>query len=602
MITGTVRPGALSFASLVGVLAAGSALAAQPSAPDGLREEVEARYRAVATRGGIGLLPRDAGRGVALIELRGEAVYIDGDGPVSVRRLTEDLGAAAAALLRLRRLDLAGQRAALGLPAPAAAAAAGPGGPAVAPDGSADDAAGAEAGGAAALAAQGTAAAAGTAAQVGAADDRTAPQGGAVDNRTAAQGGAAAAGTAVQGGAANDDGVAAQGGAAEDEAASQGGAAEDEAAFQAAIVDYAQALVAQGSAADDEAAAPGGAADAGRVAEAAAVQPAAQSSSAAPERRTVRRNIVRFGDDVHVPADERLVGDVTLFGGDLQMDGEVTGDITVIGGDAVFGPEAVARRDVTIVGGRVSRHPDARFDRSLNEVGVNGLDLGLGGLDLDGGSWFGWPRPGLFRPPFRRMSDLMETFLRLAFLGLLGSVVLLVASGHARRVADRVTAEPLKAGVVGLLAQLLFLPLLIVGSVVLVITLIGIPLLALVPVVVVGALVVLLLGFTGVAQLVSRLLARGRQSDLVLFWVGLVLLMTPALFGDALGLIGGPFRLFALVLGVTGFVVEYLAWTAGSGAVILNWFGGTPAPAAAGSLPPPAPPAVPPAPPASLPQ
>ena len=559
MITGTVRPGALSFASLVGVLAAGSALAAQPSAPDGLREEVEARYRAVATRGGIGLLPRDASRGVALIELRGEAVYIDGDGPVSVRRLTEDLGAAAAALLRLRRLDLAGQRAALGLPAPADAAVAGPGGSAAAPGDSADDAAGAEAGGAAAPAVQGAVADDdGAAAPGGAADDRAAPQGGAGDNRIAAQGGAADDGTVVQRGAANNDGAAAQGRATADGA------------------------VAQGSAADDEAAAPGGAADAGRVAEAAAVQPAAQSSSAAPERRTVRRNIVRFGDDVHVPADERLVGDVTLLGGDLQMDGEVTGDITVIGGDAVFGPEAVARRDVTIVGGRVSRHPDARFDRSLNEVGVNGLDLGLGGLDLDGGPWFGWPRPGLFRPPFRRMSDLMETFLRLAFLGLLGSVVLLVASGHARRVADRVTAEPLKAGAVGLLAQLLFLPLLIVGSVVLVITLIGIPLLALVPVVVVGALVVLLLGFTGVAQLVSRLLARGQQSDLVLFWVGLVLLMTPALFGDALGLIGGPFRLFALVLGVTGFVVEYLAWTAGAGAVILNWFGGTPAPAAAG--------------------
>lgn len=526
MITGSVRPGALSFASLVGVLAAGSALAAQPSAPDGLREEVEARYRAVATRGGVGLLPRDASRGVALIELRGEAVYIDGDGPVSVRRLTETLGADAAALLRLRRLDLAGQRAALGLPAPADAAAAGPGGPAAAPADSVDDVAGTEAG---------------------------------------------AVASAAQGTAATDDEAAAQDGAADAEAAVQSGAADD--------------------------------ADV-RVAEAAAaVQPAAQSSSAAPERRTVRRNIVRFGDDVRVPADERLVGDVTLFGGDLQMDGEVTGDITVIGGDAVFGPEAVARRDVTIVGGRVSRHPDARFDRSLNEVGFNGLDLGLGGLDLDdGGPWFGWPRPGLFRPPFRRMSDLMETFLRLAFLGLLGSVVLLVASGHARRVADRVTAEPLKAGVVGLLAQLLFLPLLIVGSVVLVITLIGIPLLALVPVVVVGALVVLLLGFTGVAQLVSRLLARGQQSDLVLFWVGLVLLMTPALFGDALGLIGGPFRLFALVLGVTGFVVEYLAWTAGAGAVILNWFGGTPAPAAAGSLPPPAPPAAPPAPPAPLPQ
>ncbi len=267
------------------------------------------------------------------------------------------------------------------------------------------------------------------------------------------------------------------------------------------------------------------------------------------------------------------------------MDGEVTRDVVVIGGSAEFGPEAVVRRDVTVVGGRVTRHPDARFDRELNEVGFGSLDLNLGGF----GNGFWWPRP---TPFYRSSSDLMETLFRFAFLGLLGSVVLLVASGAARRVADRVTREPVKAGVVGFCAQLLFLPLLIIGSVALVITLIGIPLLALMPLVVVAALVVLLLGFTGVVQLVSRLFAGGQRSDFVLFWVGLVLLMAPAFFGDALDLVGGPFRLFAVILGVTGFLVEYLAWTAGSGAVILNWFGGDPA-AGAGPPPPIPPPASP---------
>ena len=302
----------------------------------------------------------------------------------------------------------------------------------------------------------------------------------------------------------------------------------------------------------------------------------------------MRGDIVRFGGYVHVPADERLNGDVVLIGGRLRVDGEVTRDIVVIGGSAEFGPGAVVRRDVTVVGGRVTRHPDARFDRALNEVGFGGLDLNLGGF----GNGFWWPRPSTF---YSSSNDLMETFIRFAFLGLLGSVVLLVASGSAHRVADRVTREPVKAGVVGFCAQLLFLPLLIIGSVLLVITLIGIPLLALMPLVVVAALVVLLLGFTGVVQLVSRLFARGQRSDLVLFWVGLVLLMAPALFGDALDLVGGPFRFFAVILGVTGFLVEYLAWTAGSGAVILNWFGGDPT-AAAGSPPPIPPPASPPSP------
>lgn len=319
----------------------------------------------------------------------------------------------------------------------------------------------------------------------------------------------------------------------------------------------------------------------------------------------MRRSVVRFGGYVHVPADERVRGDVVVIGGSLRVDGEVTRDIVVIGGSAEFGPEAVARRDVTVVGGRVTRHPGARFDRGLNEVSLGGLDLDLGGMDR--GPWFGWPRFGWPRPaPFYGSADLMQTIVRFAFLGLLGSVVVLVAAGAARRVADRVTREPVKAGVVGFLAQLLFLPLLIMGSVVLVITLIGIPLLVLVPVVVVAALVVLLLGFTGVAQLVSRLLARGRPSDFLLFWVGLGLLLTPAFFGDVLEMVGGPFRLFAVILAVTGFVVEYVAWTTGAGAVILNWFGAAPAPAGsppalAGGAPPPAPPPAP-LPPAAAPQ
>ncbi len=313
----------------------------------------------------------------------------------------------------------------------------------------------------------------------------------------------------------------------------------------------------------------------------------------------MRRDIVRFGGYVHVPADERLVGNVVMLGGVLQVDGEVTREITMIGGSAQFGPEAVVGREVTMIGGRVTRHPDARFERGLNEVGFNGFDLDMGGLD-GFGNGFWWPRPSRF---YRSSNDLMETFIRFAFLGLLGSVVLLVASGSAHRVADRVTREPVKAGVVGFCAQLLFLPLLIIGSVALVITLIGIPLLALMPLVVVAALVVLLLGFTGVVQLVSRLFAGGQRSDLALFWVGLVLLMAPALFGDALDMVGGPFRFFAVILGVTGFLVEYLAWTAGSGAVILNWFGGDPT-AAAGPPPPipspasPSPPLPPPASPA----
>ena len=177
------------------------------------------------------------------------------------------------------------------------------------------------------------------------------------------------------------------------------------------------------------------------------------------------------------------------------------------------------------------------------------------------------PRPS---EPIVRSLDLVGTIIRLAFVGLLGSLLLLVAGGSAQRVASRVPREPVKAGVV--------------GSVLLAITIIGIPLLVLVPVLVVAALLVMLLGFTGVAQGVGQLVTRGdssgRWTAVAVFWLGLGLLMIPPLSREAFSLAGGPFRLVAITLGLVGFVAEYAAWTTGVGAVILNRFGASSGPPA----------------------
>ena len=309
------------------------------------------------------------------------------------------------------------------------------------------------------------------------------------------------------------------------------------------------------------------------------------SGTAAPDRRLVHRDRVSIGGHIHVAVDERVRGDIVMIGGSLVVDGEVERDITVIGGSVEFGPEAIARRDVTIIGGTLSRDPGARFLRGVNEVSFDFIDLNF----TDFGSF---PRIRLPWPSreFFRSLVLVGTLMRFALFGLLGSVVLLVAAGSSERVARRVALEPVKAGFVGFLAQLLFAPLLVTGILLLVITLIGIPLLVLVPVVLIGVLVVMVLGFTGVAQGVGQRLGggagQGRRSVLVLFWLGLLIVMTPTLFGEALGLMPAPFGFFAVMLGIIGFVVEYVAWTTGVGAVILNRFGGDPVDVAGGPPPP----------------
>ncbi|HJN46354.1 MAG: hypothetical protein CL477_14380 [Acidobacteria bacterium] len=451
-------------------------LGAQP--PDGsenLREEVGERFEVTPIRGGIGLLPRERDDGLALIEVRGDRVFIDGSGPFPPERLAAELGADAGVVLRLSYLDSMTQRSVLGLPA-------------LTDEELAEFSLGAEPTG-----------------SVGPDSPESSP---------------AVPVQPVQPVRPVDD--------------------------------------------DDD-------------------EPAVASR----DRRVVYRDIVRVGRRVHVAVDEQVRGDVVVIGGSLRVDGEVRGEITVIGGSAEFGPEAIARREVNIIGGRLTNEPGARFLRGVNDVS---FDM----IDFDFSDFGGFPRIRLPRPSRQvfRSLDLVGTLVRFAFFGLLGSVVLLVAAGSSERVARRVALEPVKAGFVGFLAQLLFVPLLVTGILLLVVTIIGIPLLVLVPVVLVAALLVMVLGFTGVAQGVGQLFGGGaghsQRSAFVLLWLGLVIVMAPTLFGEVLGLMGGPFGFFAVMLGITGFVVEYVAWTTGMGAVILNRFDGA-SPAGPDVPPPPVP-------------
>ena len=82
-------------------------------------------------------------------------------------------------------------------------------------------------------------------------------------------------------------------------------------------------------------------------------------------------------------------------------------------------------------------------------------------------------------------------------------------------------------------------------------------------------------------------------------WAGVALILLPTMAGEALGFGGGLFRGLGALLVLSGFLLEYAAWTAGLGALVLNRFSpappvppaGLPAPPSSVS-PPPAPPVV----------
>ena len=316
---------------------------------------------------------------------------------------------------------------------------------------------------------------------------------------------------------------------------------------------------------------------------------AGAESAAGPARRTItRRDVFRLGGPVRIARDERVRGDATVILGPLFVDGEVTGDVVVIAGPLRLGPEAVVRGDVTVVVGALRRAPTAELRGAVTQVGMSGI------RGTDAGRWWqiGWPGawPG--------RGDLFGTALRLFLLALLASGIVFVARGSVERTARRARAEPLKAGVVGVLAQMLALPLLVSGILIAVISIVGIPLLLLVPFVVLAAGFIMLVGFSGAVlgagELVRRRLGVSSAAVYASVWAGVALILLPTLAGEALGIFGGVFRGLGVLLALFGLALEYVAWTAGLGAFVLNRFSPSPpAPGASLPAPPVAPPPVP---------
>ena len=161
----------------------------------------------------------------------------------------------------------------------------------------------------------------------------------------------------------------------------------------------------------------------------------------------------------------------------------------------------------------------------------------------------------------------------MALLTLLALVVVAFGPGVVERIADRAAVDPLRAGLIGFCAELLFFPVVVITVVVLAVSIIGIPLLVLVPFGIVLALVVLLVGFTGVAYQVGRMLhgrfGWGERGAYATVLLGVLVIGGLTILARSAALLGGD--LFGVPLAAVGYCVEYAAWTIGFGAAILVW-------------------------------
>jgi hypothetical protein len=295
------------------------------------------------------------------------------------------------------------------------------------------------------------------------------------------------------------------------------------------------------------------------------------------EREPIRRNRmgerIRVFGSVNVDRDELIDGQVVAVLGSVRIDGEVTDQVVAVLGSVHLGPEARVAGDVISIGGPVRRAPGAVVRGAVREIGLSESGIGV---HIPEGAWWGWGlAPFAFRP-FEPSMRLMATMFRFVLLALLCGIVVLLAREPVESIAQRVRTEPLKAAVVGVLAELLFIPALVLTCTVLAITIIGIPLLLFMPFLIIAFLLILLVGFAGTAYTVGRLASNrsGSAGDqpFIQVCIGLFIILLPVFVARLLGMTGGPMHLFAMLIGGIAFLVEYVAWTTGLGAALIGVF------------------------------
>jgi hypothetical protein len=291
-----------------------------------------------------------------------------------------------------------------------------------------------------------------------------------------------------------------------------------------------------------------------------------------PRRRGRSSDRVRIGGGVRVGTDEVINGDVVAIGGDANVGGQVRGDAVAIFGDLELGPGAGVDGDAIVIGGMLRRDPGARVGGEIHEIGLG---------DVNFGGWWRWPfmggMPGpMFGSAFGSLFALVSTGTRLAIYCILACFVLLFSRGYVERIGVRAASEPLKAGAVGFLIQLLFFPVLVASIVLMVITIIGIPLLVLVPFALLAFALLCFVGFTAVTYDVGRLAAArfggDGQNPYLVAAIGVAVLLSPVLLSRLIGF-GGPI-LWPITgsLLLLGLLIEYAVWTVGLGAVALLKF------------------------------
>jgi hypothetical protein len=177
-----------------------------------------------------------------------------------------------------------------------------------------------------------------------------------------------------------------------------------------------------------------------------------------------------------------------------------------------------------------------------------------------------------------RWFSLFGTIARLSCLAILMIAMLIVARTPVARVGRAAHAQPLRAFLIGLAAEIFFIPVLVAASIGLAITIIGIPFVAvLIPLALATAVFAFVMGFTAIAcsigEWIEDRLGWQPGNAFVATAIGSMVLLAPTVFARIVTVASGAFVPMGFLLIAISLTVEFLAWTTGVGAAIITGLG-----------------------------
>jgi hypothetical protein len=292
---------------------------------------------------------------------------------------------------------------------------------------------------------------------------------------------------------------------------------------------------------------------------------------------------VHVGEDVTVGLGETVASTLVVVDGDVQIDGTLDGDLVLLGSNADLGPDARITGSVF--------HSDADIDGDLDgivgevdEIDSRSFDERFDGLpdrpDLPDRLSVEVDSPGPFRSIGRGLAGLLSTFVTFAIAFGAGLGVLYFFPRNLELVSRAARQSAGKSLLVGLAGIVLAIPLWVIGTVLLAISIIGIPFLLiwvpLFPAAFAGAIS---LGSIGVARNLGGWVSSRELSGLngldttrpaLQIGTGVALLLAAFAVANLFEMAGSWLEVFEVIFIIVGILGCVLTAAVGLGAVILS--------------------------------